>query len=435
MPGFSGADRFFLMLDRELRARGLEGCQSTLGVDLEGPLEPEKLGRCLAELVAEQREMRFRLGRLAWLGPWIWKDGPEEPEILRLDTEVASGSLADACTRELSVPLRPGRDPLLQLRLQPLAGERWRVLLRWFHAWTDERGAELILRELDRRYRGEVGSALPTRVPGSGLPAAFSERRALFHRAKTRLSEIPPLSPCPFSMPLARSCRPDRPPWLSWSHEFSEAESQALEQHWHRACGLRGEGLGQIGLTLHAVAVAFPELELVATPVSLQLRPARARGPLFGNALSFLFYAAPGDVARREPELSRHLAEETRRQVLAGADRETLALLDMGRWLPLPLYRREMRGPGGRPQYSVYASTVGELFGGIDDLFGCRIERTLALTAFPPPGIGAIWSRSGGRLAVTTVFSPWLVPEQEAERVHETLRRRALELASAGGDR
>jgi hypothetical protein len=438
------ADRFLLLVDRELRRRALHGFQAVLAVELEGALDDAKckaLAAAWSDALAEQPRATARLAR-RWLGlgPWRLEAAAAAPSF-RVRPRASSDLLALASER-LNAPLDPTRDPLVDLEVERGAA---RLALRWWHPAMDERGAELLLHDVARRFdasnvgddsRSSSPSTLPRpsafTPPTTGM--TFGARRAAFRAARKRLDEL--TSRTPFTLAPTPTPTPQTAvavsagSWHVNATTLDAAESARFLAASDERFGPRGEGLAQAALVFEALARLAPDDCELALPLSVQLRPPRAHGPIAANALSFLWLALPASAARDRDALARTLRETMRRKVAALEERDAWALLEFGRWLPTPLYRRELVRRDGSSRFSASLSTLGDLLGGARELFGARLRDAVALTAFPsPPSLGVVFSRAAGRLRVATTSAPSLVDAAAAQRLHELVVARARELA------
>jgi hypothetical protein len=404
---FGGADRFILLIDRELRRAGATGFQAALGVELAGRLDRPRLARAFDAVRRDHPRAGARLVPASWLRDWrltadraalardalAWSSAHGE----------AAGGLAPFVAARVNAPLDPRRDPLFDLAVREIAGEgaaaRTLLVLRWWHPACDERGAELLLRELSQAYSGAAGRA---RADGTvdGASAGFVERRAAFRRARRRLEELTAATPHSLARPAARAGPFD------WNFERTLLDATATTAWLARAereFGARSEGLAQLALVARALAADAPAAAEVALPLTVQLRPPRARAPVLANELSFLWYSFAAAAVRDETRFAPALLATARAKVAGGEERDARVLLDEARRMPLTLYRRELLRRDGSTRFSASLSTLGEILSGVQELFGVPLKDSIALTVFPsPPGIGFIFSRALGRLAFTT---------------------------------
>ena len=132
---------------------------------------------------------------------------------------------------------------------RPVAAPAWSSRAG-LHALMDARGAELLLLELGRRYLGEAVVAWRPPRPRV-LP--WRARLAEFRRALARLETLTPREPV--QLPRGRQDG-GRQKWRLLRTQLTIAETDAALAHWHECYGPSGEGLGQIGTTLHRLATS-----------------------------------------------------------------------------------------------------------------------------------------------------------------------------------
>lgn len=336
--------------------------------------------------------------------------------------EAASG-LAPFVAARVNAPLDPRRDPLFDLAVREVAGEgaavRTLLVLRWWHPACDERGAELLLRELARAYAGAAGRAS---IHGTGDGAVdgaspgFAERRAAFRRARRRLDELTAATPHSLAPPAGGREA------FEWTFERTLLDAAATKKWLARAergFGAKSEGLAQLALVARALAADAPEAAEVALPLTVQLRPPRARVPVLANELSFLWYSFAAAALRDQARFAPALLASARAKVAANEERDAAILLEQARRMPLTLYRRELVRRDGSTRFSASLSTLGEVLAGVQELFGAPMKDSLALTVFPsPPGIGFIFSRALDRLSVTTCAWNRDVAREAAAAIH-----------------
>ena len=448
-----------------MRRRGLRGFQAVLAVELEGVFDAARRNRLAAafeSLLDAEPRGRARLARRFGFGPLALAAGAagaadrsnhDGGSRTWHERTSASRDLLAFAQERWTAPLDPFRDPLIDAALETANGAT-RLVLRWWHPVMDERGAELLLRDLSRRESGASESATreSPRGPVVGMAGmGWLARHKAFRAARRRLEELTERAPFQLAAPIESAALRDGR-WHADVERLSPDETALFLAAADAEHGARGEGLAQTALLFSALAdvasegaaaggAADGDVEL-ALPVSVQMRPPRARGPIGVNALSFLWYALPASTARNRAAGAAALNGLARAKVAAGEEVEAAALLDLGRFMPLPLYRRELVRRDGGERFSAAISTLGELLsnvgtergaagGGARELFGLPIRDALALTAFPaPPGVGVVFSRAMGALRIATLHAPSLVDSAAARRLHERVVARARELAA-----
>jgi len=425
---FTGADRFILMLDHELRRVGAAGFQATLGVELEGWLDRPRLARAFDAVRRAHPRLCTRLVPARGLSDWHLR---VERGLLELDHLAWSRARAQDGgdpTQELMrftagrtcAPLDPRTTSPVDLAVREVApGPRTLLALRFWHPILDERGGELLLRELSAAYAGEplrAGGDEPAPVDG-GPP---HERRAGFRRARARLAELTPVPP--HRLPAAS---PDAP--AEWTFDrtvLDAAETDAWLARIQASAGALGEGLAQLALVARALAQGARDDAFIALPLTVQLRPPRARAPVAANALSFLWYAFPAGATRAPREFAARVLAIAREKVAIAEERDASILLERARRMPLSIYRRELVRRDGSSRFSATLSTIGEVLNGARELFGLPLRDFIGLPAFPsPPGLGFAFSRAAGRLSFVTAAWTRDVARAAASDVHARIAR------------
>jgi len=434
---FGGADRFLLLVDRELRRAGATGFHGALGVELEGRLDRPRLARAFDRLRRAHPRISARLVPASPLRDWRLE--PDRGGLARealawanLRTVAGAGGgpaaaafdLAPFVAERAAAPLDPTRDPLVDLAVRELDGPRTQLVLRLWHPIVDERGAELLLRELSALDE-EPTAATAGDEPLPCGDLTFAERRAAFRRARRRLDELTPAPPLRLPAGAADGAA------ARWTFERTRLDAAATTAWLARAearYGLRGEGLAQLGAAARALADGAPDAAFVALPLTIQRRAPRARAPVASNALSFHWHAFAAGATRDEARFAAQLLASARARVAADEERDAVILMEQARRMPLAIYRRELLRRDGSARFTAALSTLGELLGGARELFGLPLVDAHAVTTFPsPPGLGLVFSRAAGRLSFTTVSWSRDVASGAAAALH---RRIAAGLAA-----
>lgn len=439
---FTGADRFILMLDRELRRVGAAGFQAALGVELEGRLERPRLARAFdavrrahprlcARLVPARglSDWHLRVDRglleldhLAWSRVRAQDGGDPTQELTRFTAERTCAPLDPRTASPVDLAVReiaPGPGENGENGKDGAAAPRTLLVLRFWHPVLDERGGEILLRELAAAYAGEplrAGGDEPPPVDG-GAP---HERRAGFRRARARLAELTPAPP--HRLPAGA---PDAPAeWVFERTVLDAAATDAWLASTQASAGALGEGLAQLALVARALAQEARDDAFIALPLTVQLRAPRARAPVAANAVSFLWYAFQAGATRAPREFAARVLAVAREKVAAGEERDASILLERARRMPLSIYRRELSRRDGSSRFSATLSTIGEVLNGARELFGLPLRDFIGLPAFPsPPGLGFAFSRAAGRLSLVTAAWTRDVARASAAGIHARIAR------------
>jgi hypothetical protein len=415
------------MLDHALRRAGATGFQASLGLEVEGRLDRPRLARAFDAVRRAHPRLCARLVPARGLSDWhlrVDRSLLERENVTWTTARAEPGDDGtDALTRfaaeRTCAPLVPTAAPLVDLAVKELAPARTLLALRFWHPILDERGGELLLRELSSAYSGEPlreGGDEPAPLDAGGR----SERSAAFRRARARLAAL--TSAPPHRLPAGA---PDAA--AEWHFERTVLDVAATDAWLARAqasSGPLGEGLAQLAIVARALAAGAPDDAPIALPLTVQLRPPRARAPVAANALSFLWYAFSAGATRDERGFAAQVLARAREKVAAGEERDASVLLERARRMPLSIYRRELLRRDGSSRFSATLSTIGEVLNGARELFGLPLRDFVGLPAFPtPPGLGFAFSRAAGRLSIVTGAWTRDVDRAAATAIHRRISR------------
>ncbi|MCI0587540.1 MAG: hypothetical protein L0323_11930 [Planctomycetes bacterium] len=426
MSRLGPVDRFLLMIDRAARRAGLAGNLSAIALELGIPLDPARVEAALAPLLPRLPPLRSRLALAPILGWSRWKSVPGRgaPDLVRV-LEGSGTDASAAAEAAINDPLDPARDPLLELRLSPSPRGGTVAVLRWFHPLADARGADRLLGAMDEIDAGRTpvleGPDPLARVARGEFAGwrGFRAARALLERR----NGPPPVLLSPPATPV-RGCA-----LLPISLEGREAAAaEALSRGTFGGTGMNEHLLLASLRALHRFQVrrGAPRGPY-AIPVTANLRPAGAPGPVLGNFLSFFHLSASSAEVEDPAVLARSIREQELAALGAGADRAMHALLRAGRWLPLRRYERERFRRDGAPRESVWFSNVGEILEGRERWLGARLLDVGVATAVPhPPGALFLFFRRPGTLRGAVVYAEGVLDREGAYRLAEFLREELL---------
>jgi hypothetical protein len=380
---------------------------------------------------------RVHMIRLLPFFPPLWRAAARPVEVLHEHQgNGASGDIpASLPPALLERPLRAGGSPALALDLVGHADGTAHLVFSWNHALMDVHGAELLLRHLhegteatDRQEDGDLVN------PGQTSFSLLRHWRNFPRRVMTARGSLalinktcgePLLSLLPSPRPL-KGCR---------NHfrvcSFSEEDTARIDAHGQRLNADFRRSLFFLAASLralHAVVVGRGgELGAYLVPVPHDLRWRGARGPIFSNQLSFLFY-------RIEPRLAANLTDtigELTRQLMDQVRNRTpesfLAAMEMFKVMPLDLYIHRLGQPTRGKFASFFFTDAGETCAGMHELLGARVTAvTHFAPASRPPGLTVVFSRFRRQLtAVLSWVDDCLGPE-EANALERGLRAALL---------
>lgn len=319
--------------------------------------------------------------------------------------------------------LQGRRDERMRWEVIPQAGGGAVVLMGWSHLLCDARGVELAWAEVGRLADDEAAVperdswAPPWPVSGGWRQRGRAVRVFLDRYWKLRASRVVAAGPAP--------ARPAAACFEVW--RFTAEETAAMKRRaepvtggifalpWFLAAAMRAHGA-----VLRGRGGAGGALECT---ISVQGRRRGARGPIFQNQVSQMFFARPldagGSMEDAARDLQRQFAEMTRDRF----EVSFAVMIDAMRRLPAPLYRRFLRREASGQVASFYHAHTGEFLPQRREFCGGEILDGWHVPSVPqPPGTGLFFSERGGRLTGTLSWREGVLSAAERQLMKETVR-------------
>lgn len=402
----SGADVALLAMSDGMRGRLGHEASCRLVLRVEDHVDPDVLGMRLKTSPTWRWLTSLRLGvgsdrRPAWR---VDADAPDAP--MRLYFREDDASLWAAVAGPEGQVGDPRRTAVVRLDLHHVADGTSAVVLTWHHTAFDARGAEMLLAAL-------ADDALDTVEPTRWLAAPPARDEGLWtrlmtaKRARDFLIRVA-LGAVAFLAPR-RIEAAESPIWrrrVVAADRVVQADAYAtslgaalLRSAWH---------LVAVGRALEPVlcerGVRGRDL---LVPMPQDRRRRGARGPLFGNHISTLFYRVPRATLADARAAVQHVGEQLRAHMKSELPAAYLVLLDMIRGAPGWLLRLLMGLPTlGRIATFGFSDTGRSL----DLLTAFRGHAVLEAIHLPanlaPPGLTVIVSRHQDRMVLCAVGLP-----------------------------
>lgn len=405
-----GCDCYLLALEDRMRRAGQGRHVGVTFLEVGPGFSIERLRRAAKIFAANQPILGGRLHR-RW--PWsvpAWRPGSEA----EVPVEVhSSGTGADQLANER---LSGRWDGKMRFDVVPSAGGAT-VMMSWSHLLFDARGLELALAEIarlgdDPESGAEKHSwAEPFAGTKPSLLRQLREVRPFLDRY-WELEQNPVLS-LGGSLPRPGDARFE-------VLRFGEAETSVMKRYAEQFSGgifalpyFLTVTMRAHAAVLHARGVNEGALECA---VSVQGRKRGARGPIFQNNVSQLFFALPlNEVSSMAPAvaaLHRQFADMTR----AKCDRAFVVMSDWMRRLPPVFYRRFLRRTSSGQMASFYHAHTGEFLQGVAEFCGGEIlDGWHVPTVSQPPGTGLFFSERKGRLTATFCWRGGSLSDEERD--------------------
>lgn len=408
-----GVDAFHLVNDRVMRARGLAGNHCLFAATVEGHLDVQALTRRIERAAALLPELRRRLVRTPAGPAWIDTNAPAPP--LRVRTVAARDIDMEL---ELLADARVSGDAPWAVDLLR-AEDRDVFVWRWFHPFTDARGAERFVTWLGSgdAASGPVDPPAPEdRFDTGTRPLAKLDRNARIAAARTygdhmlRHARTPIVSLATLAAAPLRGTRAIR-------LRLTEDETRAFDRRVRERAKLAETSVMLFASArlydaiLRARGLAPPQ-HLVPVPLSLDPKAGATR--MFGNNLTMMTFALRRDDLADLARAVATLGDQQRAIVREKLDVGMLASLEFAKAVPAGLYHWFLTRPFHGEVSSFVFSNPGPAT--LATFAGRRVTDAYALpTVATPPGFQVIFSRHSGRLSAIIGFvSGLLTPDEEA---------------------
>lgn len=441
------SDCFVLALDHLMRRTGQGGHVSQSLLELDAPPDLAKIRRGWARLL-EKYPILAATPRRSWrnLMPYWAVPGRTPPEGLPLGLWQEPGGALDGAqptddARALFVeliahPLRTSSGARANARLDvaALGDGRFLAALSWSHLLIDGKGAELLFAELGRLCEG-IDLPEDTREnprPRRGLWERIRSCRAALNRfGQLQETGVPSLG---------------GPGTRAGKGRFEVLRLDPAEAATVRERAARfGGALFPVTFYVSCVARAHDavllqrgrEVKGYGISVPVQTRKRGARGPLFHNHVTVLYFnprrATLHSLEATAAEMKTQFAAMTRSKISESFD----TILELMMWAPCSLFMWVVRSQFKREICSCFHSHTGPFAPEMIELAGARLANAYHLAALgTPPGTGIFVGERGERINITFSWREGAVSEQErrlmiAQLRHDLLGEPAPETAHA----
>jgi hypothetical protein len=405
-----------LAFDYELRRRGFAGNSCQIVLELSTAIDPGRLEKRLAELARQHPILCARPARGLNLKP-CWKPTRATPAVC------VHADAPDLGQKLFNESLAIHRGQLVRF---DLSGRR--LTFTWAHALMDAKSAEYFLALAGGDQQPETRQAEDWYAKRASSASGWRARGRQAWRELDRLDQ--------FRSALPVSLATRRPPVTRTMKyqavAFSRDDSARVEAHAARLCGFLGDTnfhLAATLLELHRLheRTGCPSASYVL-PIPIGLRPKGERVPLFSNQITMMLHQfMPAELASMEQAVTvvktKNAACLRDEHINPG-----IALAQMFRCLPLPLYMRLIKHPLRGEICSLFFGETGAVDSALQNFLGAAIESFVHVPAVTvPPGLGVVFYRFGGQLQFTLVHADGTLTDDEAGEFAARLRGRLLQ--------
>ena len=417
-----------------MRQYGLPGNVCCAIIHLGPGFDAELLRRRIAESPVMDWLARARIVRWLPLLPPVWRTAGK-PKAIFFEHPLQNGGTEPPWSLPQAVAereLHAKRGPGLTFDVAPHADGTSHLFLSWNHTLLDARGLDLLLSHLNA---DAAAKGVPT--VKDFISPKQTGRKAIGWLANAKLAQgslkwlhesgkEPVFSLVPSKSRSAR-CRNHRRLIRFTGEETARIDERSRQltagfrrSHFFLAASIRA---------LHAVALQRGNRDgAYLIPVPHDTRRHGAKGPIFSNHLSILFYRIEplhaGSVRDIVGELSRQMTEQIRDRFPDCC----MAALEMFQSLPLGYYMHHLGKPTGGKFASLSFSDSGEICAGMTELFGGKIlDATHLIPCWRRPGLTLLFFKFGSQLTAELSWVDDCLAPSEVDKAERMVRQVLLE--------
>jgi hypothetical protein len=428
-------DYFMHAQDLWMRRSGLQGNICCAVIHLDRGFDLDRLRRRLKESPLIDWLARARLVRSPLpLLPPSWQ--LSEPGPIFFEHDEKDAPMPNAWTPPKVVSerqLHAEHDPGVAFDVLRHADGTTHLFFSWNHTHLDASGVDFILHHLnsnsDTNGSGSVKDFISPKQL-KGLPVSKWWANANFaHTSMKWLDESgkePLFTPAP-SGPRSNACNNHR----RRIHFTVEETARIAERTAKIAPGFRRSHfyLAASVQALHSVARqrgATAGAYLI--PVPHDTRRHGAKGPIFSNHLSILFYRIESKQAEQVRDIVGELGKQMTNQIRDKFPEACMAALNMFKVLPPGFYVKHLGKPTRGKIASLSFSDSGEACPGMAEFCGTRIlDVAHLIPCWSSPGVTMLFLQFGNRLSILLSWVDDCISMAEADSLEHDLRRVLLD--------
>jgi hypothetical protein len=431
----AAGDYFMHGQDHRMRRFGLPGNVCCAVFQLDRGFDVERLRWRIAESPMMDWLARARLVRPLLLLPPVWRTAARPKDIFFEHPDQNGGAQMPwslpkvVAERELRAEQGPG----VTFDVVRHADGTSHLYLSWNHTLLDARGLDFLLNHLNADGAKNGAPTLqdfvsPQQMSRSGIAGWWSNAKMaegslkwLHESGKEPLFSL--LPPGTLSGPRRNHRRVMR---------FTEAETARIDarsqqitagfrrSHYYLAASIRA---------LHAIAAQRGNQDgAYLVPVPHDTRRHGAKGPIFSNHLSILFYRVETKHAGRITDIVGELSRQMTDQIRDRFPECCMAALEMFKPLPLRYYVHHLGKPTRGKIASLSFSDSGEICSGMTELCGGRIlDATHLIPCWRWPGLTVLFLRFGNRLSTVLSWVDDCLTPSEVDGLERDIRKALLE--------
>jgi len=398
----SGCDYFHLLLDKQMKERGLAGNISRIQFQLNPDADFVQMRQQLLHNPTLVRVTSLRISQSTFRVPtWQESDEISAPAVLIHDDMSKEAFHLNIITASLFPT------SLVRIDLVTMRDGSKHAVVAMHHALFDHLG---MIRFIDALQSDLPEARFFLHHQKHGLHKTWADAvKVTLHVFASAGRNLASLVSRPSSA-VGTTCYQ--------THRFSADETAQIDQHAWNAGARYGISMYYLAATMMAVKFLFESRgqypEIFWAPIPHDQRKKGEAGHLVGNALSFLFMRATSQQLTSLPAAVEALNACLRQQIKTQTAQRYTSLLGLLRWLPLWVVEAMMGlSTGGRGATFAF-SELGLQRHPINHFVGADVKAT---SRFPPvpvqPGISVVFVRQQDALEITIGHLSELVSTKE----------------------
>ncbi len=404
----SGSDYFHLLLDKQMRQRGLSGNISRIHLQLAPSANLHSIAAQLRANATLTQVYRLRIHQQLFRIPqWIEADSPLTSAVVLHPKQISP----EVFERDIMQAIVPEREQLVRIDLAQTTDGAHHAMVAMHHVLFDHKGMQLFLTAL----AGATDTAnLPTSffVPptttsiSSDLAAAFRATIFAFRTGGWKLASF-----------IHRNVKLNEPARFV-ELTLTPEETALADQHAITCGGVSGRSAFYLAATLMALQQTFAHRNKFPpyywVPVPHDMRKKGATGHLVGNALSFFYFKVYDHQLISLTDAVAAIQQQMVEQVRKQQPLQLAALLRVFRRVPLPLMHAMMSlSSGGRVSTFAF-SDLGQQRNILNRFCGADVLKTTHVPPVPcPPGLSVVISRHDGQQCIAFAYMPQAISHEE----------------------
>jgi hypothetical protein len=430
----AAGDYFMHGQDHRMRRFGLPGNVCCAIFQLDRGFEVDRLRRRIAESPIMDWLARARFARRLPLLPPVWRTATK-PKAIFFEHHDQNGNGETPWSLPKVVAereLRAEHGPGVTFDVVRHGDGTCHLYLSWNHTLLDARGLDFLLSHLNANGTTNGAPTVqdfisPKQTGRRGISWWANAKQAhgsvkwLHESGKEPLFSLVPSGP---RSGLRRNHRRVM--------QFTEQETARIDarsrqltagfrrSHFFLAASIRA---------LHAIAVRRGNRDgAYLVPVPHDTRRHGAKGPIFSNHLSILFYRIEPRHAGRISDIVGELSRQMMDQIRDRFPECCMAALEMFKPLPLGYYAHHLGKPTRGKIASLSFSDSGEICPGMTEFCGGRIlDATHLIPCWRWPGLTVLFLRFGNQLSTLLSWVDDCLTPSEVDRLERDLRSALLE--------